>query len=142
MATAFQKLLIAQRREERERELASRPPGNAGAQGRRICIECLHHTCDYDWRAEKVVHNCSHPALRHLVTGRPTDPYLNRQDEKGCGRAATYWMAAPVQQRPATREREVFSESPPEFIPPVPVRRIDVPYKNEVVAVLWAPLQR
>lgn len=132
--SSYQKLLIAQRREAREAAVGT-PPAQQGVRARAICIECVHHTCDFDMRAEKIVHACSHPALRHPVTGRPTDPFTNRLDEKGCGRSANYWQAAPV--RRARVEREVFAEAPATFSPPVAVRQIAGPELDETVVVLW-----
>lgn len=100
-----------------------------------ICVECIYHSCAFDWSRGKVYHFCHSPMVRNPVTGAPTDSFANRMTERSCGPQGKHFDAAP--KLPAKRREIVIDDSEPmEFLPPVPVRLLECK-PDEKVATLW-----
>lgn len=99
-------------------------------KGPPLCIECAHHSCAFDWFAQRVVHRCYDVMTRDPVTGAPTDPYANRKSAISCGPTGSYWRAKPAASTAVVGTLVEADEraEPDEYVPPVPVRRIDLPF--------------
>lgn len=93
--------------------------------GRAICVECVYYSR----------RDCTNNRARSPVTGTAVEATTARKDKFSCGPTGRYWearMATP--RKPIERD----GSEPMEYVPPVPVRRLEV-FHDEVVAMLYEP---
>lgn len=99
-------------------------PVNAIVAGRPICMECAHYSERF----------CTNPQARNPVTGQPTEAAAARKDRFSCGPSGHFWTLRPA---PPQRSRAPRDNSEPmEYVPPVPVRRLEV-FRDEQIVSLW-----
>lgn len=105
--------------------------------GTPICVECAYHAVRFEWITGRILHSCHHPWTRDPVTGSPSNPADQRRVTGRCGPAAKHWQTKPAMPvRP--REIEVASDTEPQqYFPPVPVRLLAAPPRDEILVVLW-----
>lgn len=134
MADAYRKMVEQQRAEAVKAKLALRGGNITGAPP--LCVNCEAYSVGYDFTWGKFQHRCHEPLLRDPVTGGPTDATLNRKSGIGCGPNGSFYRPKP--ERPH-REIDVTPDDsePMEYVPPVPVLRLDGPPSEEPACIRY-----
>lgn len=91
--------------------------------GRYICIECRFY-------AQR---QCTNSETRSPVTGNYVEAMAARKERESCGSRGRYFQA---RMRKPVRARVVDDSEPEQYIPPVPVRRLEV-FRDEQIVSLW-----
>lgn len=67
----------------------------------KFCKDCQFHGAEYDRDKGKYHHQCNHPQLLDMVTGRASNPLTNRSKDALCGRGAK-WFLQKIKSKPLT----------------------------------------
>lgn len=92
-------------------------------EGRVICVECRFYSR----------RDCINPRARHAVVGTYVEAASARKEKEGCGPKGRYWEPRMAIPRKPT---EACESEPMEYVPPVPVRKLE-PFIDAQVVDFW-----